>query len=213
MVLSIAAAMTISLRQQNALLVSAGFAPMWKEGKLGEPELSEVDRALTYILDQQEPYPAFVVDRHWNLLKANKGALHLVKFLLGAAPEGQVNLADALLSPAVMRPFVVNWKEVALHFVRDIQADAIADGSPEALALLNRLLTYEGLEELLHSAALEEAAKPLLPIHLQKSNKALSLFTTIATLGTPQDITVQEIRIESFFPMDEATNEFFRTGA
>lgn len=210
MVLSLAAALNLSLRQQNSFLVSAGYAAIWREGKLGDPELAQVDRALDHILAQQEPYPAFVVDRHWNLKRANKGAARLVEFVLGAVPEGPVNLADALLSPAVMRPFVVNWEEVALHFIRGVQADAIADRSPASAALLARLLSYEGVPELANSAAFEDAPRPLLPMHLRKAAVSLHLFTTIATLGTPQDITVQEIRIESFFPMDEPTAMFFR---
>jgi transcriptional regulator with XRE-family HTH domain len=213
MVLSLAAALNLSVRQQNTFLTSAGYAAMWREGKLGEPELAQVDGALDYVLAQQEPFPAFVVDRHWNLKRANKGAVRLVEFILGEVPQGPVNLADALLSPAVMRPFVVNWEEVALHFIRGVQADAIADGSPESSSLLTRLLSYDGLLALSQSAALEDAPRPLLPIHLRKSEKSLHLFTTIATLGTPQDITVQEIRIENFFPMDEPTARFFREPA
>ena len=180
---------------------------------MGGPELAQVDAALDHILAQQEPFPAFVVDRHWNLKRANCGAARLVAFILGAVPEGPVNLADALLSPAVMRPFVENWKEVALHFIRGVQADAIADASAESSSLLARLLSYDGLRELSHSAALEDAPRPLLPIHLRKGEMSLRVFTTIATLGTPQDITVQEIRIESFFPMDEVTAGFFRKPA
>ena len=213
MVLSLAAALNVSLRQQNAFLGSAGYAPIWREGRLGEPELAQVDGALAHVLAQQEPYPAFVVDRHWNLRRANQGAARLVEFLLGAVREGPVNLADALLSPAVMRPFVVNWEEVALHFIRGVQAEAIADGSSESSSLLARLLSYEGLPELWRSAAVEDAPRPLLPIHLRKAGISLHLFTTIATLGTPQDITVQEIRIESYFPMDEPTADFFRDPA
>jgi transcriptional regulator with XRE-family HTH domain len=210
MVLSLAAALNLSLRQQNTLLVSAGYAAIWREGKLGEPALALVNGALDHILAQQEPFPAFVVDRYWNLKRANRGAAKLVEFILGAVPEGAVNLADALLSPAVLRPFVVNWEEVALHFLRGVQADALADGSAEAAALLARLLSYDGLRELSQSAVLEDAPRPLLPIELRKSGVSLRLFSTIATLGTPQDITVQEIRIENFFPMDDATTRFFR---
>ena len=213
MVLGLAAALNVSLRQQNALLGSAGFAAVWGEGKLGQPELAQVERALGYVLTQQEPFPAFVVDRHWNLMRANDGASRLVEFMLGTVPQGPVNLADALLSPAAMRPFVVNWEEVALHFVRGVQAEAVADGSPASSALLARLLSYDGLSALARSGAVEGEPQPLLPIHLRKPGVSLHLFTTIATLGTPQDITVQEIRIESFFPMDEATAEFFRSKA
>lgn len=210
MVLALAAALNVSLRQQNSLLASAGYAGIWKEGKLGGPELAQVDIALDYILGQQEPFPAFVVDRHWNLKRINNGAARLVEFLLGSIPEGDVNLADALVSPAALRPYVANWEEVALHFIRGVQADAIADGTTESWALLKRLLSYDRVAELTQSAVVEETPRPLLPIHLQKSAISLHLFTTIATLGTPQDITVEEIRTESFFPMDEPTAGFFR---
>jgi transcriptional regulator with XRE-family HTH domain len=212
-VLNLAAALNISLRQQNTFLASAGYAALWREGKLGEPELAQVDDALNHILAQQEPYPACVVDRHWNLKRANQGAARLVEFILDAVPAGEVNLADALLSPAILRPFIVNREEVALHFIRGVQGDAVVDGSAQSAALLARLLSYEGLLELSHSAAIEDTALPLLPIHMCKSDISLHFFTTIATLGTPQDITVQEIRIESFFPMDEPTALFFRTRA
>jgi transcriptional regulator with XRE-family HTH domain len=213
MVLSLAAALNISLRQQNALLASAGYAAVWREGKLGGPELAHVDHALGHILAQQEPYPAFVVDRHWNLKRANHGAAHMVAFILGSVPAGPVNLADALLSPAILRPYVANWQEVALHFIRGVQADVISDSSRASLALLTRLLAYEGLTALAHGASVEETPSPLLPIHIRKGDTSLNVFTTIATLGTPQDITVQEIRIESFFPLDEATTKFFRKAA
>jgi hypothetical protein len=212
-VLNLAAALNISLRQQNTFLASAGYAAQWREGKLGAPELAQVDGALDHILSQQEPYPAFVVDRHWNLKRANQGAVRLVEFILGSVPKSEVNLADALLSPDILRPYVVNWKEVALHFIRGVQSDAVVDGSPQSSALLARLLSYEGLVDLWRSAAIEDASLPLLPIHMRKADVSLHFFTTIATLGTPQDITVQEIRIESFFPMDEPTSRFFRKRA
>jgi hypothetical protein len=84
--LALAGALDLPLRQQNALLLAAGFAPAWRERDLAAPELAEVSRALTFMLDQQEPYPAFVVDRRWNLLRANAGAGRLVAILLGPAP-------------------------------------------------------------------------------------------------------------------------------
>ena len=168
---------------------------------MGEPELAQVDSALDYILAQQEPFPAFVMDRHWNLKRANKGAARLVEFILGAVPEGTVNLADA-----------ATHAQLRGERVRE-NGDRPRDRSPESSSLLARLLSYEGMPELLQSAALEDAPSRLLPMHLRKSGISLHLFTTIATLGTPQDITVQEIRIESFFPMDEPTTRFFREPA
>src|SRR5215831_10681405 len=135
MVLCLAAALDMPLRQQNALLEAAGFASIWRERDFAAPELAAVNHALGHILAQQEPFPALVVDRHWNLLRANAGAQRLTTFLTGPAPDpaptGAVNLAEWLLSPAGLRPLLVNWQDVAVHFLRGVQADAGADGTPD----------------------------------------------------------------------------------
>jgi transcriptional regulator with XRE-family HTH domain len=201
MVLRLSAVLDVPLRQQNALMLGAGFAPVWRESDLAAPELAQVNGALDHMLAQQEPYPAFVVDRRWNLLRANEGAGRLVMFLTGAAPAGPVNLADALISPDGLRPFIDNWQEVAVHFLRSVQADAVADGTAETAELLKRLLAYPGVPPLSHVVPLE-THQPVLSIHFRKADARLSVFTTIATLGTPQDVTLQEIRIECFFPSD-----------
>ena len=211
MVLRLAEALDVPMRQQNALLLSAGFAPVWREADLAAPELSTVMDALDYILTQQEPFPAVVVDRHWNLLRSNEGAVRLVECLVGPlAPDATVNLADALVAPNVLRPSLVNWQEVVRYFVGSVEADAWADGSPETAALLDRLLAYEGVRSALRHSAAEPSRGPVLPMHFRKEDVELSLFTTIATLGTPQNVTLQELRIECFFPMDEQTADTFR---
>ena len=209
MVLQLGAVLDVPLRQQNALLHAAGFAPVWRERDLSDPELAQVSGALDYMLAQQEPYPAFVVDRRWNLLRANEGAGNLVTFLLGAAPTGAVNLADALVAPDVLRPFMENWDDVAMHFLRSVQADALADGTAETAELLRRLMAYPGVPPLSRVAPLETHA-PVLNINFRKGATTMRVFTAIATLGTPQDITLQEIRIECFFPSDDASAALFR---
>jgi transcriptional regulator with XRE-family HTH domain len=212
MVLRLCAVLDIPLRQQNALMLGAGFAPVWRESDLAAPELAQVNGALDYMLAQQEPFPAFVVDRRWSLLRANAGAASLVSFLLGSAPTGPVNLADALVAPDVLRPFIDNWEDVAVHFLRSVQADAVADGTEETAALLRRLTAYPGVPPLSRVAPLETHT-PVLNIHFRKGDTGFSVFTTIATLGTPQDVTLQDIRIECFFPSDPASAEVFRDWA
>jgi hypothetical protein len=208
----LASTLDLPLRQQNALLVAAGFAPVWRESDLAAPELAQVREALDYILAQQEPFPAVAVDRNWNLLRANKGAVSMVEFLVGPlAPGTKVNLAHALVAPDVLRPFLVNWRDVVRYFIQSVEADAAADGSDKTAALLESLLAYEGVRLALQSFA--DAALPVLPMHFEKDGVSLRLFTTIATLGTPQDVTVQELRIESFFPMDADTAAAFRAWA
>jgi transcriptional regulator with XRE-family HTH domain len=211
MVDRLAAALEMPLRQHNAFLLAAGFAPQWRERDLAAPDLAGVASALDFMLARQEPYPAVVVDRHWNLLKANAGAVRLVEFLVGPiAPGTAINLADALVAPNLLRPHLVNWIEVVRHFVRSVEADAAADGLAETAALLERLMRYGGVRKALAAAGGNGEAGPVLAMHFRKGGTSLRLFTTIATLGTPQDVTLQELRIESFFPMDEETGRLLR---
>jgi MmyB-like transcription regulator ligand binding domain len=128
-------------------------------------------------------------------------------------PDARVNLADALVGPDVLRPFLGNWAEVVRYFIRSVEADAAADGTAETAALLERLLSYEGVRPLLKAPPLGPAVDPVLPMSFRKGYVSLELFTTIATLGTPQDVTLQELRIESFFPMRDDTAAIFRCWA
>lgn len=214
MVARLADALNIPLRQHNALLLAAGFAPEWRQRDLSEPDLAQIASALDYMLAQQEPYPAVVVDRHWNLLKANLGAVRLVEFLVGPLEPGvAINLADALVAPDALRPYLINWEEVVRHFIRSVEADAAADGLIETTVLLDRLMGYKGVRKALNLVPVEKDGGPVLPMHFRKGGSSLRLFTTIATLGTPQDITLQELRVESFFPLDEPTAELLRSWA
>jgi transcriptional regulator with XRE-family HTH domain len=217
MIFRLAATMDLPLRQQNALMLAAGYAPAWRERALSTPDLAVVNRALDYMLAQHEPYPAFVVDRCWNLLRANLGAASLTDFLIGPAPSDAssepVNLAVALVSPDGLRPFIVNWQEVALYFLRGVQADAHTDGNPETADLLGRLLTFPEVPALSEMVPPDQEQTPVLPIHFRRNGTSLRLFTTIATLGVPRDVTLQEVRIEFFFPMDEASTQALRAWA
>lgn len=215
MVLRLATALDMPLRNHNDLLLAAGYAPVWTETALNAPSNAPIRDALDHILNQQEPFPAVIVDRRWNLLQANKGAIALVEFLVGpVTPGAALNLADALAGPGIFKPYLLNWADVVHYFLRSVEADAAADGTMATADLLQRLLGYEGVRALATSAVPPAGVGPVVPLHFQKGDIRLRLFTTIATLGTPQDITLQELRIESFFPMDDATREtFLRWGA
>jgi transcriptional regulator with XRE-family HTH domain len=214
MVVRLANTLDVPLREHNALLLAAGFAPIWRQSDLAAPELAGVRAALDHMMAQQEPFPAVVVDRHWNLMRTNQGAVRLVEFLVGPlAPDAQINLADALVAPDVLRPFLINWETVVRYFVRSVESDAAADGTSETTALLQRLVSYPGVSEVLRAGPEDVASGPVLAMHFRKSEVSLQLFTTIATLGTPRDITLQELRIESFFPGDVATAALLRNWA
>ena len=214
MVLRLTASLDVPLRNSNELLLLAGFAPVWTETEFGALHRTPVRDALDHILAQQEPFPAVVVDRRWNVLQANQGAVALVEFLVGPLrPGAALNLADALAAPDGLKPYLSNWADVVRYFLRSVEADAVADGTAETAGLLARLLNYDGVRPAMLAAAPLTPEGPVLPMHFQKDSIRLQLFTTIATLGTPQDITLQELRIESFFPMDGDTREVFHEWA
>jgi transcriptional regulator with XRE-family HTH domain len=213
MVIHLATALGLSLRQQNSMLLAAGFAPAWSESEFDSPQLAQVRSAIDYILAQQEPFPAVAVDRRWNLLDSNESARRLLAFLVGEVPpDAPINLADALARPDVLRPFLANWDDVVRYFVRMVEADSTADGTAETATLLDRLLSYEGVRPAMNDPV-ADATAPVLAMHFRKGDVSLRLCTTIATLGTPQDVTAQELRVESFFPMDAETAATFRAWA
>jgi transcriptional regulator with XRE-family HTH domain len=214
MVQRLSMALGLSLRQSNELLLAAGYAPIWRETAYDAETLAPIRQALDFMLEQQEPYPAVVVDRRWNLIQANKGAVAMMEFLVGPiAPGVVINLADALVAPDLLRPHLRNWSEVVGYFLRSIESDAATDGTAETAALRDRLLSYPDVRTTLATLLLQPAGPPVLPMRFEKDRTSLQLFTTIATLGTPQDITLQELRIECFFPMDAETRQAFKRWA
>ena len=199
-------ALGLSFRQSNDLLLAAGFAPIWSDTPFDAETLAPIRQALDFILEQQEPYPAVVVDRRWNLLQANKGAVAMVEFFVGPlTPGAAINLADALVAPNLLRRYLRNWQEVVAYFVRSVEADAAADATEETATLRDRLLSYAGVQESLATPSAETVAPPILPMRFAKGQVSLELFTTLTILGMPQDATLQEMRIESFFPINDET--------
>lgn len=216
MVVSLCSALDVPFREQNVLLTAAGFAPSHGESALDSPSLEVVRKALNFMLDANEPFPAFVVDRHWTMVMANKAAGALTHRLLGAPPEDAdpPNMIDLVLSPHCLRPHIVNWDEVAVALIGRIHREALAgQEDPEADALLGRALSYPGIPHNWRRPNLTVPLAPVLPLVLDMGGVQLSLFGTIATFGTPQDITLQELRIESFFPADNETEAIMRAAA
>ena len=220
LVLKLGIALDIPLRQRNVMLLAAGYAPAYQERALGDPQLAAVRSALEFMLAQQAPYPALVVDRLWNLQMCNEPAAALFRWLLGmpsAAPiplEGAINVLKLMLDPAGMRTVLANWRDVAADSLHWIEREAMGDGpGSEASRLLAELAILAGVEAGGRQANLEHDALPFLPLVICKEGVELNLFTAIATLGTPRDVTLHELRIESFFPADEATALWFRARA
>ena len=217
MMLQICEALNVPLRDRNSLLTAAGFAPEYRETALSEPELAAVDQALDMMLQQQEPFPAMVVDGLFNVVRANRGAALLQGFLYGAdkpedLPPVAGNLLRGLFSPDGVRRHISNWHDIAPFFLRHLHAEAMARGNDGPLGdLLREIESYDGVPAGWKKYQPGHWQPPILTVDFEKDGVALSFFSTIATLGTPLDITLQETRIESYFPADDPTRRFFAT--
>lgn len=163
-------------------------------------------RALDLILKHQEPYPAVVLDAQWDLLRTNDGANALFSRLLEAKPPGRPNVLRLMLDDRYLKPYVQDWELVARALVQRAHREA-AGGTPnEDLArVLREVLAYRGVPEPFRSFDPNVALAPFLPISFRKGSLAFRYFSLVTTLGTPQDVTLQELRVESFFPADAET--------
>lgn len=219
MVLKLGIALDIPLRERNGMLLAAGYAPAYRERSLSDPELASVKQALDFMLAQQAPYPALVVDRLWNLVMANAPAATMIRWLLDMPeevplPRQGVNVLKLMLDPTGIRKHLQNWEDVCADLLQWIQREAMSEGpGSEATTLLDELTALPGVGAATPWANLDALALPFLPMQIRKGGVALNLFTSIATMGTPHDVTVHELRIESFFPADEATARWFQARA
>lgn len=203
LVLHLADHLDVPLREQNALLVAAGYAPMYTETDLDAPQMDAARDALTQLLEAHEPYPAIVVDRHWNLVLANDALLTLIGGMVSPQLlEPPVNVLRVSLHPDGVAPYVVNFDEYAAHLMTRLRRQVDLTGDPVLAALLDEVASYPGV-----AAGHQEGQEPgvVLPMRLRTRAGDLSLFTTIATFGAPLDVTLAELAIEAFYPADAYT--------
>jgi len=206
--LRLADALEMPLRERNALLMAAGYAPVFRETGLDQPGLSRVRKAIECILEQQNPYPAFVMDRHWNILACNAGAERVNRFVMEGRPSRHTNMIRQLFDPDDLRSAVENWEELAGEMLGHLhQLVATAPGDHTARALLNEALRYPGVPLHWQRRDPSAARSPLLTTVFRTGAKRLSFFSTITTFGTPWDVTIDELHIESCFPVDRQTEE------
>jgi len=208
MLLVLGSALDLPLRERNTLLVAAGFAPVYRVSPLDDPEMAHVHQAITRIFDLHEPHPAMVLDRSWNVLRLNAGAVRLFGWLAPTMRPGPLNVLRAVFDPAAgLRPHVANFDALGAAMLERLRTEAGVD--PELASLLEELEAH-WREAGMRSARPAGPHPVALPIHLRKDGVDLRYFTTLTTLGTPLDVTAQELRIEGYFPLDEATDTFAR---
>jgi transcriptional regulator with XRE-family HTH domain len=206
MIARLADALEVPLRERNALLIAAGYAPHYPETALDAGELAQVRRAIDFMLAQQEPYPAFVLNRRWDVVLANQAAARVNLFVMHGRPSRHGNMIRQIFDPDDLRAAVGNWEEVAGDLIRHLHdALALSPNDPATRALLDEALGYPGVPAHWRNREPGMPASPLLTTELRRDQHVLRFFSTITTFGTSRDLTLDELHIECCFPMDEAT--------
>lgn len=219
MVLQLGEALQCSLRDRNALLSAAGFAPVFSAKPLDDESMSLVRQGLELSLNHHEPYPAMVVDGSWQLLMHNEAAKRFLS-LLGEPDSLWPSVNSSVDEPNIMRltfhpnglqPFIRNWDEAAQHMLWRLRRETQDDPANAQLSALYReVRAYEGVPEL-DSPGQQTPGLPLLALEIDVGSQILRVFTLISRFGTAQDITAEDLRIETFLPADEATAAFFKS--
>ena len=202
MVLTLAEHLQVPLRERNVLLTAAGFAPAFGHRPLDAPEMTAVRTAVDQVLAGHEPYPAVAVDRAWNVLSMNTAGLVLIDGVADWLLESP-NAYRIGLHPEGLAPRVIDFPVFAGHLLARLRHDVAVTGDPGAAALLEEVEAYPTVRELSHQGAAADAV--VVPVRLRHPQGELAMFTTVTTFGTPADVTVAELAIESFFPHDEET--------
>ena len=205
MVLNLAERLDVPLRERNILLVSAGYAPVFAERALTDPALASAREAVDLVLKGHEPYPALAIDRHWTLLAANAAVMRLIA---GAAPallRPPVNVLRLSLSPEGLAPRIANLAEWRAHLLARLRRQIELTADAALSALLNELERFPAPRAPASAASAPSHQSVVVPLRLASETGVLSFLSTTTVFGTPIDITLSELALESFFPADRAT--------
>jgi hypothetical protein len=212
MIMHLAERLDVPLRARNALLVAAGYAPLFRERPLSDPQLGAAREAVERVLKGHEPYPAVAVDRHWTIVAANRALGPLVAAASPALLAPPVNALRLSLHPDGIASSIVNWHAWRAHLLARLQRQVEVSGDATLAALHDDLAGYAtpyGTRD-----ARPEEATPLdpiaVPLRLDTPHGVLSLFSTTTVFGTPVDVTLSELAIEAFFPADQQTADTLR---
>lgn len=215
MVVQLAESLELPLRERNHLLGAAGFAPIYAANPLSDSEMAPVKKALDLMLNHHEPFPAVVVDANWKMLQANAALLRLFGLIgdIGEiwsriAPDEPPNVFKLTFHPQGLRPFIRNFEDIAPVMINRTFREA--HEHPALLKLLDEVLAYPGTPSRWRVPDLTRHLPPVINMELCAGDQVMSLFSTITTFGTAQDITADELRVECFFPGDGETEAVLR---
>ncbi|WP_309680490.1 helix-turn-helix transcriptional regulator [Polaromonas sp.] len=208
MVLRLSARLDIPLRERNTLLVAAGYAPMYRERALDDPALAAARQAVELLLKSHEPYPALAIDRHWNLVAANRMVPHLLAGADASLLQAPLNVLRLSLHPLGLAPKIVNLPQWRLHLLERLRQQIAATADPALVALLQELRAYPLPPGVLDEPLEGEHVGVVMPLKFRMaSGEVLSFISTTTIFGSPVDVTLQELALETFFPADDFTRQ------
>jgi transcriptional regulator with XRE-family HTH domain len=205
--LLLAGALDIPLRDRNPLLLAAGYAPMFSETAWDSKEMQAVTKALSRMLRQHEPYPAIVMDRYWNVLMTNDAAPRFFgHFVDLGALEQPRNVLRMMFDPRGMRPFIANWDTIAPSLLERAYRESVGPIVDEKTkTMIAELRAYSEVSTPPPEERHASAPWPVIPLSISSEAGVLNYFSLVTTVGTPNAIAAQELRLECMFPADEET--------
>ncbi|PMS17059.1 transcriptional regulator [Trinickia dabaoshanensis] len=207
--LTLAQTLDVPLRERNVLLLAAGYAPVYSEAPWNAQEMHTVIGALERVVRQHEPFPAIVMDRHWNVLMTNDAAPRFFSsFIDMAARTGPRNILHLIFDPQGMRPFVADWDAVSRSLLQRVYRESVGNVIDAGTRrLLDELLAYPDVPRdwKTHHAPPAAPTMPVIPLDFISEGGVLRYFSMVTTVGAPRSVVAQELRLECMFPADDET--------
>lgn len=215
MLLTLCNALDVPLRERNLLLLAAGYAPIYGETSLDDPRMAQVRTVVEIILRSNEPRSAIAHDHHWNVIMANEAFIRFVTMSLGKPPAGivplqvtkppRLNILRLLFDPNGMRKVIVNWEESAKWLLNEAYRRLAWARDDKLRDLIVEILRYPGVPARWSEPDLESPRDLILPMELNVGGKIARMFSTVTSVATPHDVTLQELHVEVFYPVDAET--------
>lgn len=210
MVIHLAEHLDIPLRERNSMLIAAGYAPVYKERSLSDPSLEAARKVVDLILRGHEPYPALAIDRHWNLMAANRAVAPFLKAVDSSLLTPTVNVLRLSLHPLGLAPRILNLGEWRSHLLARLRHQIDVTADPVLETLLQELSSYPFNENQSLKSTSMDYAGVAVPLQFESEHGTLSFLSTTTVFGTPVDITLSELALETFFPADATTAEILK---
>ncbi|WP_168204086.1 helix-turn-helix domain-containing protein [Aliikangiella coralliicola] len=210
MIIRLSNSLNIPLNERNILFSAAGFAEAYQRSDINQPEMKAVRDALSIMLNNHLPYPAVVFDWDWNIMMENQSYQQITQFLREQQPDfpDTTNILEILFDYNGARPFIENWDEVASFILQRLHREKIMFQDRRS-DRLEKLLEYPDIPKSWQTISFVEQSRPMVNVIINLGQLKLNLFSTLATFGTAIDITMEELMIEQYFPLDEVTKNFF----